>query len=89
MYTSSSGEVYVEPYIFIGGEQLGVGNSFVYLEITVIRDGTIDADINCRIAKASFAFENIEKGVWLDWRITKNAKLYIYDAYIVTNLLLV
>ena len=77
----------MEPDIFVGGERLGVVDSFVYLRSTISRDGTLDAEVNCRIAKASFAFGRLEKRVWSDRGITRNVKLYVYDACVVTILL--
>ena len=87
MYTPPIGLPYVEPNIMVEGKKLKVTDSFVYLGSTLSRDGTLDAEINQRIAKASTAFGKLEKRVWSDRGITKNTKLSIYEACVLTALL--
>jgi hypothetical protein len=87
MYTPPIGLPYVEPNIMVEGKRLNVADSFVYLGSTLSRDGTLDAEINQRIAKASTAFGKLEKRVWSDRGITTNTKLSVYEACVLTALL--
>ena len=87
MYTPPIGLPYVEPNIMVEGKRLKVTDSFVYLGSTLSRDGTLDAEINQRIAKANTAFGKLEKRVWSDRGITTNTKLSVYEACVLTALL--
>ena len=87
MYSPAVGQVYAEPNIFVQGKRLKVADSFVYLGSTISRDGTLDAEINQRIAKASVAFGKLEDRVWSDRGITINTKLSVYKACVLTALL--
>ena len=62
-------------------------NSFAYLGSTLSRNGSLDAEISRRIAKASTAFGKLEKRVWSDRGITTNTKLSVYEACVLTVLL--
>ena len=53
---------------------------------TLSRNGSLDAEISRRIAKASTAFGKLEKRVWSDRGIT-TAKLSVYEACVLTVLL--
>ena len=64
MYSPPIRQVYVEPNITVEGKRLGVVDSFVYLGNTLSRNGSLDAEISRRIAKASTAFGKLEKRVW-------------------------
>ena len=87
MYTPPIGQVYVEPKITVEGNRLGVVDSFVYLGSTLSRNGSLDAEISRRIAKASTALGKLEKRVWSDRGITTNTNLSIYEASVLTVLL--
>ena len=62
MYTPCPGEAYVAPVILCDGIQLGVVDNFIYLGSKLTRDGSLDAEINNRIAKASAAYGQLENG---------------------------
>ena len=87
MYTPAVGQPYTEPNIFVQERRLGVVDGFVYLGSTISRDGTLDAEIHHRIAKASVAFGKLEERVWKDRGIKIAAKLSVYDACVLTVLL--
>ena len=87
MYTPPIGQVYVEPNITVEDNRLGVVDSFVYLGSTLSRNGSLDAEISSRVAKASTAFGKLEKRVWSDRGITTNTKLSVYEACVLTVLL--
>ena len=78
MHTTPIGQVHVEPNSTVEGNRLGVVDSFVYLGRTLSRNGSLDAEISRRIAKASTAFGKLEKRVWSDRGITTNTKLSVY-----------
>ena len=63
-------------------------DSFVYLGITVCRNGSVDAEMPRRIAKYSTAFGKVDKQVWSDRGITTNTKLSEYEACLPTFLLI-
>ena len=86
MYTPPIDQVYVEPNITVEGNRLGVGDSFAYLGSTLSRNGSLDAEISRRIAKASTAFGKLEKRIWSDRGITTNTKLSVYEACVLTVL---
>ena len=87
MYTPLIGQVYVEPNITVEDNRLGVVDSFVCLGSTLSRNGSLDAEISRRGAKASTAFGKLEKRVWSDYGITTNTKLSVYEACVLTVLL--
>ena len=60
--------------------------SFVYLESIFSRNVKLNAVISWRIAKASFG--NLEKRVCSDGGIITNTKLGVYEAFVLTVLLL-
>ena len=62
-------------------------DNFIYLGSTLSRDGSLDAEINNRIAKASAAYGKLEKRVWSDHGITVNTKLGVYNACVLSCLL--
>ena len=86
MYTPPPGEAYVEPIILLDGNKLGVVDNFIYLGSKLSNDGSLDAEINNRIAKASVAFGKLEKRVWLDHDITVNTKLSVYSTCVLSSL---
>ena len=58
--------------------RLGVVDRFFYLGSTLSRNGSLDAEIFRRIAKASTAFSKLEKRIWSDRDLTTNTKLSVY-----------
>ena len=78
MFTPAPGEPYIEPNIAVNGTRLDVVDTFVYLGSTVLRDSSLDAEIDSRISKAFVAFGKLEKRVWADPDITINTKISVY-----------
>ena len=66
MFIPAPGEPYIEPNITVICARLDVVDTFVYLENTVSRDGSLNAEIYWCISKASVAFGKLEKRVWAD-----------------------
>ena len=87
MFSPAPGETYIEPDIFVNGTRLAVVKSFVYLGSTLSHDGTLDAEIKERIAKASSSFGRLEERVWADKDLTRNTKLSVYETCVLTSLL--
>ena len=54
---------YIEPNITVNGARLDVVDTFVYLGSTILRDGSLYAEIYSRISKISIAFGKLEKRV--------------------------
>ena len=87
MFSPAPGEPYTEPDIFVYGTRLAVVKSFVYLGSGLSNDGTLDAEIKERIAKASSAFGCFEERVWSDKDLTRNTKLSVYETCVILSLL--
>ena len=87
MFTPDPGEPYIEPNITITRTRLNVVDTFIYLGSTVLRDGSLDAEIYSCISKASLTFGKLEKRVWVDRDITINTKISVCKTGIITVLL--
>ena len=87
MFTPAPGHPYAEPDILVYGSRLAVVKSFVYLGSSISYDGSLDTEINERIAKASSAFGRLEERVWSDKDLTRNTKLSVYETCVMTSLL--
>ena len=87
MFTPAPGHPYIEPDILVYGSRLAVVKSFVYLGSSISHDGSLDAEIKERIAKASSAFGRLEERVWSDKDLTRNTKLSVYETCVMTSLL--
>ena len=87
MFTPAPGKPYVQPNIIVQGTRLDAVDTFVYLGSTISRDGTLDAEMHLRIAKACVAFGKLDKRVWSDRGITVNTKMCVYQTCVTTALL--
>ena len=74
------------PIIVVGGEIEAV-EEFPYLGSVISTSGTIDADVEARIAKASRAFGALCKPVFLDKNLTLHTKRIVYNACVLSVLL--
>ena len=72
--------------IKIDGEYLEQVTSFLYLGSTLSCDGTIDMEIDRRIAKASGAFNSLNK-IWYNRKISLCTKTRIYQSAVLTILM--
>ena len=87
MYSPPPGQDYIEPNIFVQGKRLNVVDTFIYLGSSIARDGSLDSEVQLRIAKACKAFGALEKRVWSDRGITIKTKLSVYESCVLTSLL--
>ena len=87
LFTPAPGDPYVEPNILVKGTRLEVVDTFVYLGSTISRDGSLDAEMNLRISKASKTFGKLEGRVWSDRGITIKTKVSVYSTCVLTALL--
>ena len=76
-----------EPSISVNGQRLQVVDQFTYLGSTLSRAVTIDAKVNCRIAKASSAFGRLRANVWERRGISLEIKLKVYRAAVLPTFL--
>uniref|UniRef100_A0A8C5PLD5 Reverse transcriptase n=1 Tax=Leptobrachium leishanense TaxID=445787 RepID=A0A8C5PLD5_9ANUR len=76
-----------EPTITVKGQKLQTVDQFTYLGSTLSHAVTIDIEVNCRIAKASFAFGRLSTNVWDRRGISLDTKLKVYRAVVLTTLM--
>ena len=76
-----------EPGIILDGKPLKTTNSFTYLGSTLSNDVSLDAEIKSRIVKASKTFGKLYHRVWKPQDISKNTKLAVYKACVLSVLL--
>jgi hypothetical protein len=60
---------------------------FTHLGSTLSNDAAIDAEVNCRIAKASSTFGRLNDTVWKHSGISSATKLKVYLAVVLTTFL--
>ena len=87
LYQPAPGNMYVPPAITIDGKLLKAVENFKYLGSIVSNDGSIDAEITARIAKATAAFGRLVKRLWTVRGIRLNTKIAVYKAAVLTSLL--
>lgn len=87
IFTPPPGQLHREPKILVDSRRLEVVDIFVYLESTLLRDGTLDAEILHHIKKATKSFACLEKWVWSDSNIMLNIKVRVYESCVLTALL--
>ena len=87
MFTPASGQMYVEPDIFVYGNRLDVVKEFVYLGSKQSNDGQLDAEIKERISRAAGSFGGLEERVWSDRDIYLSTKVEVYTTCVLTCLL--
>ncbi|XP_063594818.1 uncharacterized protein LOC134771786 [Penaeus indicus] len=75
------------PKITIDDQLLQVVDKFAYLGSCISSDGTMDAEIDCRIAKASAAFGALQRRVWSAAGIRRSTKVKVYQAMVLLTLL--
>ena len=61
--------------------------TFKYLGSTISNDASLDAEITCRIAKATAAFGRLAKRLWTNRNIRLDTKIAVYRAAVITSLL--
>jgi len=87
MHQPAPGHTYSEPNITIDGQRLKAVDKFVYLGSTLSRNVVINDEVNARLPKASTAFGRLRKNVWDRRGITKETKIKVYRAVVLTTLL--
>ena len=79
--------MYNEPNIFINGQRLKAVDKFTYLGSTLSRAVVTDDEVDTRLAKASSAFGRLTSNVWNRRGITRETKIKVYRAVVLTTLL--
>ncbi|BHF64871.1 hypothetical protein SprV_0200787900 [Sparganum proliferum] len=87
MYQSPPDAAYVTPQINVDGAQWQVVDNFTYFGSTLPRKTKIDAEVACRISKASQAFCRLRNTIWDRHGLHLNTKLKTYKAVILPTLL--
>ena len=87
MYQPAPGNVYAAPAITIEGQQLTATEKFKYLGGTISNDGSLDAEITARIAKATSAYGRLVKRLWTNRGIRLDTKVAVYKAAVLSSLL--
>lgn len=77
--------IYTELNIFVQGQRFKAVGTFIDFGSTLTRDCSLDSKINLRIEKASKAFSELEKCVWLDRDISINRKISVYQLCVLTD----
>ena len=57
---------------------------FPYLGSVIVDSGRMDADVECRVAKASKAFGALRKAVFLDRNLSHRTKRKVYQACVLS-----
>ena len=79
--------VKTQPIVSIYGTALKAVNTFTYLGSTISANAGMDEEISNRISKATAAFGNLLKRLWLNHDIRLDTKICVYKAAILTPLL--
>ena len=87
MYQPASRKMYHEPHIFVNDEPLKTTDYFTYLGSTLSREANIDVVVNNRLSKANSAFGRLRKKVWDRRGISRDTKLKVCMAVVLTVLL--
>lgn len=87
LYQPVPGTIYFEPQITVEDAALKVTNVFTYLGSKIANDGQLDAEINCRIVKASASFGKLHSRVWSSHDLKLNTKVEVYNIVVLSTLL--
>ena len=72
--------------VFIGQEKIDTVDDFTYLGSSINNQGEMTKEINCRIGKASAAFNQLNK-IWLSKKFSLKTKLRFYNTNVLSTLL--
>ena len=75
------------PSITINDYQLDVVHNFTYLGSTITDDLSMDTEIDRRIGRATSTLARLSTRVWTNSRLTRNTKISVYRACVITALL--
>lgn len=87
MHQPTPRKPYVEPNIYVNVQRLNLMDKSTYRGSTLSRTVVIDDEINTRLAKASAASDRLHKNVWDRRGITKETKIKVYKAIVLTTIL--
>ena len=88
MYQLCPGKPHTKPNVRVNGKVLNIVDNFTYLDSTLSQHATISQEVKSRVAKASSAFGRLQQNVWACRVISLKTKLKVYQAVVVTILLL-
>ena len=75
------------PSISIGDYALEVVEDFSYLGSTISSSLSLEAELNKRIGKVASAMSKLSTKVWETTNLTTNAKITVYNAYVLSTLI--
>ena len=73
------------PVITIDGQPLEVVPTFTYLGSTVSSCVNLDSELNSRVGKATGTIAKLNSRVWNNGKLTKNTKLRVYQACVLSS----
>ena len=76
-----------QPEVTIGDNKLDVVQDFTYLGSTMSDDLSLDKELNRRIGRACSTFANLTERVWQNSKLTRNTKVAVYKACVLSTLL--
>jgi len=87
MFQPPPGNAYCSPQIKIDNTSLNAVEKFTYLGSVISNDGTVNLDLDNRLARASSTFGRLNKKVWKNHSLRRLTKTKVYRAVVIPTLL--